>query len=124
MVIFYEKIFSWFFVWVNFGDSQIIFGTQAGRKNVSVRADLPVVIRCCLLRRKEDGKLKAVEKLSSTKRKITFLDALGLGLFPWPLLGFVLIVKEALGAVFGIFWTSLGLAQSKFLRRPLVPRFY
>ena len=124
MVIFYEKIFSWFFVWVNFGDSQTIFGTQAGRKNVPVRADLPVVIRCLSLRWKEDGKLKAVKKLSSTKRKITFLDALGLGLFPWPLLEFVLIVKEALGAVFGIFWTSLGLAQSKFLRRPLVPRFY
>ena len=53
-----------------------------------------------------------------------FLDALGLGLFPWPLLEFIFIVREVLGAVFGIFWTSLGFAQSKFLRRPLVPRFY
>ena len=48
----------------------------------------------------------------------------GLELFPWPLLELVLIVKEVLGAVFGIFWTSLGLAQSNILRRPLVPRFY
>ena len=39
----------------------------------------------------------------------------GLELSPWPLLKFILIVKEVLGAVFGIFWTSLGLAQSKFL---------
>ena len=45
VVIFYEKIFSWFFVWVNFGDSQTIFGTQAGRKpNVPVRYDLPAVL--------------------------------------------------------------------------------
>ena len=53
-----------------------------------------------------------------------FLDALGLGLFPWPLLDFIFIVKETLGAVFEVFWASLGLAQSKFLRRPLVPGFY
>ena len=76
------------------------------------------------LRRKEDGKLKAVENFSSTKRKITFLDALGLGLFSEPLLESILIVKETLGAVFEVFWTSLGFAQSKFLRRPLVPGFY
>ena len=36
----------------------------------------------------------------------------------------IFIVKEALDAVFGFFWASLGLAQSKFLRHPLVPRFY
>ena len=48
----------------------------------------------------------------------------GFELFSWPLLKFILIVKEVLDAVFGIFWTSLGLAQSKSLRRPLVPRFY
>ena len=48
----------------------------------------------------------------------------GLELFPWSLLEFIFIVKEVLGAVFGIFWASLGLAQSNFLRRPLVPRFY
>ena len=41
MVIFYEKIFSWFFVWVNFGDFQTIFGIQAGRTNVPVRYDRP-----------------------------------------------------------------------------------
>ena len=76
------------------------------------------------LRRKEDGKLKTVENFSSTKRKITFLDALGLELFSEPLLESVFIVKEALGAVFEVFWTSLGFAQSKFLRRSLVPGFY
>ena len=76
------------------------------------------------LRRKEDGKLKAVENFSSTKRKITFLDALGLGLFSEPLLESIFIVRETLGAVFEVFWTSLGFAQSKFLRRSLVPGFY
>ena len=68
--------------------------------------------------------MKAFENYLVDEKKNTFLDALGLGLFPWPLLKFTLIVEEVLGAVFGIFWTSLGLAQSKFLRRPLVPRFY
>ena len=48
----------------------------------------------------------------------------GLELFPWPLLESIFIVKEVPGAVFGIFWASLGFAQSNFLRRPLVPRFY
>ena len=48
----------------------------------------------------------------------------GLELSPWPLLKSLLIVKEVLGAVFGIFWTLLGLAQSKFRSPPLVPRFY
>ena len=43
----------------------------------------------------------------------------GLELSPWPLLKFILIVKEVLGAVFGIFWTSLGLAQSKFRSPPV-----
>src|ERR1051326_3849741 len=117
VVIFYGKIFSWFFVWVNFGDSQTIFGTQAERINVPVRSDLPVAIRCHLLRRKEDGKLKTVENTSLTKRKIPSWMLCGLELFPWPLLELVLIVKEVLGAVFGIFWTSLGLAQSNIFRR-------
>ena len=110
MVIFYEKIFSWFFVWVNFGDSQTIFGTQAGRINVPVRSDLPVTMRCRLLRRKEDGKLKAVENTSSTKRKIPSWMLCGLELFPWPLLEFIFIVREVLDAIFRIFWISLGLA--------------
>jgi len=79
VVIFYEKIFSWFFVWVNFGDSQTIFGTQAGRINVPVRYDLPVAMRCSLLRRKEDGKLEAVEKYFVDEKKNTFLDALWFG---------------------------------------------
>src|SRR3954449_9075684 len=80
MVIFYEKIFSWFFVWVNFGDSQTIFGTQAGRKpNVPVRYDLPVEIRWSLLRRKEEGKLKAFEKYLVDEQKNIFLDALWFG---------------------------------------------
>ena len=48
----------------------------------------------------------------------------GLKLFPWPLLKSIFIVKETLSAVFEIFWALLGLAQPKFLRRPLVPRFY
>ena len=69
-------------------------------------------------------KVKGRRKYFVDKKKNTFLDALGLELFPWPLLEFIFIVKEVLGAVFGIFWASLGLAQSKFLRRPLVPRFY
>ena len=80
--------------------------------------------RWSLLRRKEEGKLKAFENTSSTKRKIPSWMLCGLELFPWPLLESIFIVKETLGAVFGIFWASLGLAQPKFLRRPLVPRFY
>ena len=48
----------------------------------------------------------------------------GLELFPWPLLKSIFIVEEVLGAVFGIFWTSLDLTQLKFVRRPLFPRFY
>ena len=47
-----------------------------------------------------------------------------LELFPWPLLKSIFIIGEVLNAVFRIFWASLGLAQSKFLRRLLVPRFY
>jgi len=80
VVIFYEKIFSWFFVWVNFGDSQTIFGTQAGRNpNVPVRYDLPVEIRWSLLRRKEEGKLKAFEKYLVDEKKNIYLDALWFG---------------------------------------------
>ena len=120
MVIFYEKIFSWFFVWVNFGDSQTIFGTQAGRKpSVPVRYDLPVAIRWSLLRRKEEGKLKAFAKYLVDKKKNPFLDALWFGTLSLAFIEFILIVEEVLGAVFGIFWTSLGLAQSKFRSPPV-----
>ena len=77
---FLRKNFSWFFVWVNFRDSQTIFGTQAGRKpNVPVRYDLPVEIRWSLLRRKEEGKLKAFEKYLVDEKKNIFLDALWFG---------------------------------------------
>ena len=76
------------------------------------------------MKRKEDGKLKTVEKFLVDEKKITFLDFLGLGLFSEPLLDSIFIVKETLGAVFEVFWTSLGFAQSKFLRRSLVPGFY
>src|SRR5436189_4075314 len=95
VVIFYEKIFSWFFVWVNFGDSQTIFGTQAGRKpSVPVRYDLPVAIRWSLLRRKEEEKLKVFEKYLVDEKKIFSWMLCGLELSPWPLLKFILIVKE------------------------------
>ena len=76
------------------------------------------------MRRKEDGKLKTVEKFLVDEKKISFLDFLGLGLFSEPLLDSIFIVKETLGAVFEVFWTSLDFAQSKFLRRSLVPGFY
>ena len=69
-------------------------------------------------------KVEGLRKYLVDEKKNTFLDTLGLELFPWPLLEFIFIVKETLDAVFGIFWDSLGLAQTKFLRRPLVPRFY
>ena len=75
-----------------------------------------------LLRRKEDGKLKTVEKFSLTK-KIFFLNALGLGLFPWPLLESIFIVKETLDTVFKVFWASLSLAQSKYFCHLLVLGF-
>ena len=67
-------------------------------------------------RRKVEGLRK---NISSTKRKIFSWMLCGLELSPWPLLKFILIVKEVLGAVFGIFWTSLGLAQSKFHLPPV-----
>ena len=57
------------------------------------------------MRRKEEGKLKAFEYYLVDEKKNTFLDALGLELFPWPLLEFIFIVKEILGAVF---WNFLG----------------
>ena len=120
MVIFYEKIFSWFFVWVNFGDSQTIFGTQAGRKpNVPVRYDLPVAIRWRLLRWKEKEKLKAFAKYLVDEEKNYFLDALWFGTLSLAFFGFFLIVEEVLDAVFGIFWTSLGLTQLKFRSPPI-----
>ena len=74
-----------------------------------------------MLRRKEEGKLKAFEKYLVNEKKNTFLDALDLELFPCPLLKSIFIVGNA---IFGIFWALLGLAQSKFLRRLLVSRFY
>ena len=45
------------------------------------------------------------------------------GLFPWPVLEFVFMSKDVLGAFSATSRASLGLAQSNFLRRPLVPRF-
>ena len=124
MIIFYEKIFLGFLFGSTSGTPKQYSALKPEEKYVLVRGDLPVAIRCLMLRRKEDGKLKTVEKLSWTKRKITFLDALGTELFPWPLLEAVFIVKETLGAVFEVFWTSLGFAQSKYLCRSLVPGFY
>ena len=62
-------------------------------------------------------KVEGLRKYFVNKKKNTFLDALDLELFPWPLLEFIFIVKEVLDAVFGIFWTSLGFAQLKFLHR-------
>ena len=68
--------------------------------------------------------MKAFEKYLVDEKKNTFLDALWFGTLSLTFLGFILIVEEVLGAVFGIFWISLGLAQSKFRSLPLVPRFY
>ena len=78
-----------------------------------------MVIRWSLLRRKEEGKLKAFEKYLVDEKKNYFLDALWFGTLSLAFLGFILIVEEVLGAVFGIFWTSLGLAQSKFHSPPV-----
>ena len=48
----------------------------------------------------------------------------GLELSPWPLLKFILIVKEVLGAVLKFFGLRWALHSRSFVRRPLVPRFY
>ena len=48
----------------------------------------------------------------------------GLELSPWPLLKFILIVKEVLGAVLEFFGLRWALHSRNFVRRPLVPRFY
>ena len=45
------------------------------------------------------------------------------GLFPCPVLEFIFMSKDVLDAFSATLRTSLGLAQSKFLRRLLVPRF-
>ena len=71
------------------------------------------------MRRKEEGKLKAFEKYLVDEKKNYFLDALWFGTLSLAFIKFILIVKEILGAVFGIFWTSLGLVQSKFRSPPI-----
>ena len=94
------------------------------KKNVPVRYDLLVATgEVCWGGRKKES-WRPSKNTSSTKRKIHSWMLCGLELFPWPLLKSIFIVKEVPGAVFGIFWASLGFAQSNFLRRPLVPRFY
>jgi len=112
------------FVWVNFGDSQILFGTQAGRKNVPVRYNLSVAIRCRMLRRKEDGKLKAVKNISSTKRKIISWMLCGLELFPWPFWGLFSLLRKFWALFLEFFGLRWALHSRSFVRRPLVPRFY
>ena len=64
--------------------------------------------------------VEGLRKISRRRKEKYFSWMLcGLELSPWPLLKSILIVKEVLGAVFGIFWTSLGLAQSKFRSPPV-----
>jgi len=74
---------------------------------------------CCWGSAEGRRKVEDRRKVSRRRKKNTFLDALGTGLFPWPALGLILIVKEPLGAVFGVFWTSLGIAQPNIFS-PLV----
>ena len=74
--------------------------------------------------RKEDGKLKAVKKYFIDEKKNTFLNALWFGTLSLIFIGVYFIVGNTLDAVFGIFWASLGIAQSKCYRRSLVPGFY
>ena len=124
MVIFYEKIFSWFFVWVNFGDSQTIFGTQAGKTNVSMRYDLPVETDEVTLKQKEEGKLKAFANTSSMKRKIPSWMLCDLELFPWPFLGLFSLLRKFWALFLEFFGLCWALHSRSFVRRPLVPRFY
>ena len=63
--------------------------------------------------------MKAFEKYLVNEKKNYFLDALWFGTLSLAFLGFILIVEEVLGAVFGIFWASLGLVQSKFRSPPV-----
>ena len=84
-------------------DSQTLFGTQARRKICSggkQPSGGAVVVEDV---RKEDGKLKAVEKFLVDDRKIPSWMLCGLELFPWPLLKSIFIAKETLDTVFGIF---------------------
>src|SRR5688500_2223760 len=76
-----------------------------------------------MLRRKEDGKLKAVEKLSWTKRKITFLDALGTELFPWPTLGLFSLLEKLWALFLKLLWLRWALLRRHSRRRSLVPGF-
>ena len=122
VAIFYEKFFLGFLFGstkVDHVDSQTLFDTQARRKicsggNRPSGGDKVFNVEAEGRRKVEDRRKVLVDE-----KKNTFLDALGTGLFPWPALGLILIVKEPLGAVFGVFWTSLGIAQPK-LYSPLV----
>ena len=49
-----------------------------------------------------------------TKKNKTF-DALGRGLFPWPILGLIFMSREVLGAFSATTRASLGFAQSNFV---------
>jgi hypothetical protein len=82
-----------------------------------VGTDLPVEPLSLKLR-KGEGQLKTFEKILVDEEKF-FLDALGLALFPWPFLEFINIVKATLGAIFGVFWASFGLAQSNLFSPPV-----
>jgi len=64
-------------------------------------------------------KVEGLRKYLVDEKKNTFLDALWFGTLSLAFIEFILIVEEVLGAVFGIFWTSLGLAQSKFRSPPV-----
>ena len=81
---FTRKIFS-VFVWVLVKKLPNIFGTQAR----GVSGEMKTFRWCCWkqLGGRKTGSWRLSPKTSRRRRKITLLEALGLGLFPWRLLG-------------------------------------
>ena len=74
--------------------------------------------------RKEDGKLKTVEKFLVDEKKNTFLDALGTELFPWPVLGLFPLLEKLWALFLELFGLRWALHSRHFGHRSLVPGFY
>ena len=69
-------------------------------------------------------KVEGLWKYLVDEKKNTFLDALGLELFPWPLLSLFSLLRKFWALFLEFFGLRWALHSRSFVRRPLVPRFY
>ena len=128
LVILYEKIFFLSFclgqLRVDQRDSQTLFGTQTRRKICSggkQPSGGAVVIEDV---RKEDGKLKAVEKFLVDDRKIPSWMLWVQDSFPGQLWGFFSLLKNLWALFLEFFGLRWALHSRNYFRRSLVPGFY